>query len=63
MKAVATREDTEKITIDFDLVPEHERDAMCRTLIGCINQLFEDPKVREDYADWQRKREQTRKEG
>ena len=63
MKAVATREDTGNIAIDWELMPEHDRDAMCRTLIGCINRLFEDPKVREDYAAWKRKREQTRKEG
>lgn len=63
MKAVAARKETENIAIDWELMPEHDRDAMCRTLIGCINRLFEDPKVREDYADWKRKREQTRKEG
>lgn len=63
MKAVATRKETENIAIDWELMPEHDRDAMCRTLIGCINRLFENPKVREDYADWKRKREQTRKEG
>ena len=63
MKAVATREDTGNIAIDWELMPEHDRDAMCRTLIGCINRLFDDPKAREDYANWKKKREQTRKEG
>ena len=37
-------------------MPEHQQDAMARTLIGCISRLFEDPAIKADYEDWKNKR-------
>ena len=42
-------------------MPEHERDAMARTLIGCISRLFENPDVKADYERWKKNRSQTAK--
>ena len=33
-------------------MPEHQQDAMARTLIGCIGRLFENADVRADYERW-----------
>lgn len=32
--------------------PEHQQDAMARTLISCISRLFENPDIRADYERW-----------
>lgn len=40
----------------LDAMPEHQQDAMTRTLISCIGRLFEDPKVKEDFKSWQEAR-------
>lgn len=39
-------------------MPEHQQDAMARTLIGCISRLFEDPTVKADYERWKIDRKQ-----
>ena len=41
-------------------MPEHERDAMARTLIGCISRLFENPDVKADYERWKTARKNTK---
>ena len=40
-------------------MPEHDRDAMARTLIGCISRLFENPDVKADYERWKQRRSQS----
>lgn len=45
----------------LDAMPEHQQDAMARTLINCIGRLFEDPNVKKDFTDWQEAR--RKKEG
>lgn len=40
----------------LDAMPEHQADAMMRTLLNGIGRLFEDPKVRADYERWKRER-------
>ena len=43
----------------IDSMPEHQTDAMARTLIFCVSRMFEDSRVKEDYERWKRKREEA----
>lgn len=45
----------------LDDMPEHQVDAMMRTLIGCVSRLFENPDIKADYERW--KRNKAEKEG
>lgn len=60
MKSVLTRTPN-TVHIDTDAIPAHQSDAMCRTLIGCINRMFEDPAVQAGFERWKKER-QKRKE-
>lgn len=40
----------------FAAMPEHQQDAMARTLIGCISRLFENPDIRSDYERWKKEK-------
>lgn len=60
MKIVATRTPA-AVSVDFDAIPAHESDAICRTLIGCVSRLFEDPAIQADYNRWQQERRQKSK--
>lgn len=60
MKIVKTRK-PEAVAVDFGAIPSHQSDAMCRTLIGCVGRLFEDPAVQADYKRWQRERQRKMK--
>lgn len=51
MKIESTRI-IEPVTITIDAMPEHQQDAMARTLIGCIVRLFENPEIKADYERW-----------
>ena len=51
MKVVKART-PEGVTVDL---------AMCRTLIGCVGRLFENPAVKADYERWQQERQQRLK--
>ena len=55
MKAVGTRT-PESVNADFGAIPSHQSDAMCRTLIGCVTRLFENPAIKADYERWKRER-------
>lgn len=61
MKAVLTRT-PESATVDLASIPSHQSDAMCRTLIGCVNRLFENPTIKADYERWRRERQTKNKE-
>lgn len=37
-------------------MPEHEQDAMARTLISSISRLFENPDVKADFERWKREK-------
>ena len=39
-------------------LPDHETDALCRTLIGGVRELFKDPAVQADFKRWQQERQQ-----
>ena len=55
MKSVLTRI-PKTVHIDTDAIPDHQSDAMCRTLIGCINRMLEDPAVQADCERWKKER-------
>lgn len=60
MKVVKTRK-PDAVAVDFGAIPSHQNDAMCRTLIGCVGRLFEDPAVQADYKRWHQERQQKMK--
>ena len=49
-------------TIDFDAIPQHDSDAMCRTLICTIDRLLQNPKIKADYDRWKRERDSRPKQ-
>lgn len=51
----------EGVTVELSAIPKSQTDAMCRTLIGCVSRLFEDPAVAEDYKRWLEQRQQKMK--
>lgn len=60
MKIVKTKKPG-AVAVDFGAIPPHDTDAMCRTLIGCVGRLFENPAVKADYERWQQERQQRLK--
>lgn len=42
--------------VNLDLIPDHERDLMCRTLVSSVKELFKDPAVQEDFERWKAER-------
>ena len=44
--------------VAIDAMPEHQQDAMARTLIGCISRMFDDPAVKADFERWKTERAQ-----
>lgn len=59
MKSVLTRT-PKTVHINTDSIPAHQSDAMCRTLISCINRMFEDPAVQADFERWKKERQQKK---
>lgn len=45
------------VNVDLDAMPTHESDAICRTLLGCVSHLFDNPAVLADYKRWQKERQ------
>ena len=58
----ATLEKSETSTSTLAAMPEHQQDAMARTLIGCISRLFETPEIRSDYERWKNERYKKQEE-
>ena len=44
--------------VAMDAMPEHQQDAMARTLISCISRWFDDPAVKADFERWKAERSQ-----
>ena len=42
--------------VEIAAMPEHQQDAMARTLIGCISRLFENPDIKNDYERWKKEK-------
>lgn len=59
MKSVLTRT-PKTVHIDADAIPAHQSDAMCRTLIGCINRMFKNPAVQADFERWKKERQKKK---
>ncbi|MEE0873992.1 MAG: hypothetical protein UIH27_11105 [Ruminococcus sp.] len=49
--------------IQIDSMPAYQKEAMCRTIIGSINRLFEDEKNRADFERWKKARAARRAQG
>lgn len=49
-------------TSTINVMPEHQQDAMARTLISCISRLFENPTIKADYERWKREKNKKMKE-
>lgn len=60
MKIVKTRT-PEAVAVDTAAIPSHQSDAMCRTVIGGVARLFENPAVMADYKRWQQECQQKLK--
>ena len=43
---------TDSITINFDEIPKHEMDSLCRVILSSARKAFKDPKFRADYEVW-----------
>lgn len=50
------------VDVDFDRIPSHQSEAMCRTLIGCVSILFEDQAIKADYERWKQERQQRKEQ-
>lgn len=50
------------VSVDLNAIPAHESDAICRTLIGSVSRLFDNPAVMADYKRWQQKRQQEKEQ-
>ncbi len=57
MKSVQKRT-PERVAVDFGAIPSHQSDAMCRTVLGCVSRLFENPDIKTDYERWKLNRQQ-----
>lgn len=42
----------ESLVVDINAMPNYQSEAMCRTLLGCINKYFENPVVKAKYEAW-----------
>ena len=49
---------TEPATVkfNFNAIPKHEKDALCRDLIYSVTEAFKNPAVVADYEEWLVKR-------
>jgi hypothetical protein len=45
---------TNSQAIDINALPEYQQEAMCRTIITGIHNLFQDERNREDFEQWKK---------
>lgn len=45
-------------TTDIQALPQHQQEAMCRTITACIRRLLADEKNRADFEQWRRARKE-----
>ena len=57
---IVARRDPEAITVNLDAIPDHTNDALCRTLVVGIKEIFKDPAVLADFENWREKRQQKK---
>lgn len=53
---------TASVSVDIDAMPAHESDAICRTVIGSVSRLFDNPTVHADYKRWQQERQRKKEQ-
>lgn len=42
--------------INADQIPQHDRERLGAALLKATRDAFEDPKIKEEFADWQAKK-------
>lgn len=47
------------VEIDFNSIPEHDKNRMCKVLVSAIEKFFQNPEIREDFEKWKKEKEQT----
>lgn len=50
------------LSVNLETLPAHESDAICRTLIGSVSRLFDDPAVLADYKRWKQERQREKEQ-
>lgn len=43
---------------DIHALPQHQQEAMCRTITACIRRLLADEKNRDDFEQWRKARKE-----
>lgn len=43
---------------DIQALPQHQQEAMCRTITACIRRLLADEKNRADFEQWRQARKE-----
>lgn len=49
-------------TVIADKIPKHQRERLATVLIASVRNAFEDPKIQQEFADWQKRKNQPIKE-
>ena len=50
------------VSVDLETMPIHETDTICRTLLGSVSRLFDDPAVMADYKRWKKERQREKEQ-
>ena len=50
------------VSVDLETLPAHESDAICRTVLGSVSRLFDDPAVLADYKRWKKERQREKEQ-
>lgn len=45
--------------IDAEAVPIHKRERLARSLIKIVKAAFENPKIQEEFEEWQKKQQKS----
>lgn len=56
MKTATLKITDASASVEIAAMPEHQQDALARTLIGCISRLFENPDIKNDYERWKKEK-------
>lgn len=49
-------------TVIAEKIPKHQRERLAAVLIASVRNAFEDPKIQQEFAEWQIRKQQTQQE-